>query len=491
MGRTLVGHVVRAGLLLALVGCGKDPGADSTTTSSTPTGTETTSPTGTDTSTTVPGLASECRATANGLRFDCQVQVQPAGPVEVFFAPTAGGEEHSFRSSEVVEDHLVTLSMMKPETEYTWRVVDGAGREVRGSFVTGLPDPGCGVVADFSGTTSASYVVTQSPCLDGMRVVVVDRDGDIVWCDALEDGRQRQLEGFNITEDDTFLGVGADLVMERNLAGQQVLRLERQVDFRPHVHHDAFRKDGLTYVLFNEFVDSGGIDWILDGFLVFDGPTRVAEWHMADWITVPTSLTQSDFGTDYSHANGIWVDDAGQVLMTFRHLSAVLAVQGTPGAPDFGQIDWVLSAPASPIASDFTWSTAVSGPADFRMQHNAHFLPTGELAVFDNRCMAGIDGCPSPQADSRLLHIDLDTAAGAAEIIDSFPVPTFCPFQGGALHTAVGNPVATCAPNSGSDLPRAWEYDRNSGTQVWTMRVACPGGPSSYITRVAPWEGPW
>jgi len=77
-------------------------------------------------------------------------------------------------------------------------------------------------------------------------------------------------------------------------------------------------------------------------------------------------------------------DDHGQLLLSMRHLSTVASIVGDPYDPLFGEVNWFLASPDSEIRSDLIWSTAVPGAADFRMQHNPHILPTGELAVFDS-----------------------------------------------------------------------------------------------------------
>ncbi len=446
------------------------------TTAGTPTGT----PGGTTAITST--ISGDCTNTSNPLRFSCDLVVDPPQPVDVTFWIQGTTDEYTLSSEAVAAQQNVLLYLLKADTVYEWRATPrfDPATEITGSFTTGTLSGGCMVDATINGTSSVPYIITQSPCVTDANIVVLDRDGDVVWCeDFRPGGLDPMMEGYSFTEDGTLIAVVADTIIEKDFAGNELLRLERGTDFAQHVHHDVFRKNGLTYVLFNEQVNLPAGVFTLDGFHVFDGQNHLGEWHLADHFQ-PSTAPVGWPGQDYSHANSLWVDDYGEMLISFRHMSAFAAVVADPYDPAFGEITWrAAGIPGTEFGSDYAITSSVGGSTDFERQHNVHYLPTGELVMFDNR-----DGIGEL---SRLLHFAVDPVSATMDIQAIYELPMHCDFQGGALHTPAGNPIATCAP-----LRKGFEWDAaNPTTPRWDMTLSCSNNLNTYTPRFTPWEGPF
>ncbi len=412
----------------------------------------------------------------NVLRYTCGVRLEAPAAIELTYARADGlGAVRTARSDAPLADHTLDLWFLASEQEYTFSVRapgDPTVPVVTGSFVTGILPAAARSSLVGSGTSTTPYVLMISPCTtDGSVVVFETATGALVWYEEL----MPFVEGVSFTEDSTVLALGAGRVVEVDLAGRELLHLDPDELGWP-VHHDVFRRDGRTYVLFKQpWTTDDGV-WILDGFLVFEGEERLFEWSLSDHRT-------PSFGemSDWSHANAIWVDEARQVYVSLRHLSAILKVDGEPTSPTAGAVAWQLSAPGSPLPSDFPITTSTTGPADFARQHNVHLLPDGRVTMFDNRNELQV---------SRIVDLRLDEGAPEATIEAEYPLPGppddpgHCDFQGGAWRTPAGNPLATCAP-----YRKGYEFDPTSGEILWEAEARCLDGIPSHVPRFVPIDG--
>jgi hypothetical protein len=383
-------------------------------------------------------------------------------------------------------DGEVPVTGLRPETTYPWRLEAGVER-VEGSFTTPPLDPGALVHVTVDGTPSMPFLGLKSPCGDDSVFLVLDvgpdaeapvdtgavrPTPDAQRVVAYEDVTRRQsgfLEAVSFTEDDTVLALSAfpGGLVELDRAGQSVASWPAERFFGPP-HHDVFRRDGLTYVLVQDFTE--GV--YLDAVQVFDGDGQeVALWRLGDHIEPLPDARGYEKG-DYSHANSIWVDDAGDWYLSSRHLSAVFKIAGLD-APDAGAVRWVLAGDPEEIRIEGTLQ--LLGGESFVRQHNVHLTPDGRLAMFDNRRFF-------PEL-SRMLWLTIDEAAGTAEVEQSWTLPEHCPFQGGAWTTAAGTAFATCAPHQ-----VAFEFVPDEPAAVARVEVACATGAQAYIPRMVPLE---
>jgi hypothetical protein len=413
----------------------------------------------------------------NSLRFDCTVQVSPPQPVEIAFGKEDGtGPVRVHRSDLVADSHLVPLYLMAPETDYTViaRTVADASVSVTDTVTTGSLPIGAEAVFTSEGTSTAPLLGMVSPCSDGAYVVIVNpHTGEVVWYQDFGFSVFGFVDAVSFTEDETLLVIADGILSERDLAGNELNSWVPGPERPYRMHHDVFRKDGRTYVLFSESVAVGELSYVLDGFYIFDETgAELARWHLIDHF-VPTSHNGSMFGDDYSHANAIWVDDDQNVLISFRHLSALAQVIGDPSAPDFGEITWRAAGIPSDFGTDYTILSEVEGPADFERQHNAYWLAPGLLTLFDNR--------DTWEESSRLLEIRVDDVQREMVIEAAYHLPLHCDFQGGAWRTPAGHPLATCAP-----VREGFEFDPATGAQIWHGSTSCIDGFGGYIPRFVP-----
>ncbi|MEN0067978.1 MAG: aryl-sulfate sulfotransferase [Myxococcota bacterium] len=436
-------------------------------------------------------LSASCELTDNALRAICTVSTDPPGPVRVTFAPVDGSRPaRTHDSISFSATHRVPLYFLTPDTAYEALVTraDGGAKAATAQFDTELP-PGRYSTMTVDGTSSSPMMGMSSPCSASPVAVVHDTNGDLLWIQHMAMTESARMEGVSFTEDQTVLAVlyqGAELttLSEVNLEGDQLMWFQQGVDFDERVHHDAFRKNGLTYALAHEVLVVENKQVLLDGVYVFDSKGLVAEWWLSDdWIP-PASAIPGGIGNafDLTHANAVWVDDVGDIYVSFRHISSIAKITGL-GA-NFGTLQWVIAGSNTPWRNDFGFSDLPDERSGFIRQHNIHQLATGSFAIFDNRS--------SPSEPSRLLVFDLNQPMLEFTALEAYDLPVHCPFQGGAWFTGatngVGNPVATCAPER-----RAYEYELGStgvGTAaapvLWEAQLSCTGAGNTYVPRFVP-----
>jgi hypothetical protein len=433
-----------------------------------------------------PGLTAGCSPVYdNTLRFTCAVTVEPPQGVEVRFAPADGsGAERVHTSPAAASTHAVPLYLMRPETDYAVTVTadDPSLGEIVTTVTTGIVPLGANIAFAHEGATVTPLVGFASPCLKGAFAVVAEpATQQIVWYQNFTESEFGFLDAASFTEDGTVLVVVGGGVVEVALDGTVLLSVEatEAMPTGPTIngmHHDVFRKSGLTYAIFRETVLVGDQNHQLDGFYVFDDTgALVAEWHLKDHFT-PSDATGSgpdSIPEDTSHANAVWVGDDGTILFSLRHLSAVLAIAGVD-RPDFGTVLWRLSGDGGEIGSDFVLTSTTTGPVSFVHQHNAHLLPDGHLTMFDNRSLL--------IEPSRVLDLTIDPVAGTAVIEREYVLPEHCDYQGGAWRTPAGRPLATCAP-----YRDAFEFDpAKNDVWDWSLEAECVDTFASHVPRFVP-----
>lgn len=433
-------------------------------------------------------ITASCEPTENALRFSCAATVENEQSVTFRFWPTGNSSETIiFTSDQKTSEHSFHPYLMWAETAYSWEVEGQSdGAKASGSWhTTSLPE-NAQVTYEIEGTSSAEYVLFVSPCSE--FVLIGSTEGQTVWYQAMDGGTGERIANVSWTEDHTFLANTTSRLVEYDAQGNEILVLKQGEDYEHDIHHEAYRKDGLTYVLyrFPVYVE-GVLDAVEEGFYVFDGNTQIGDVRLTDSFGPEDRVdsTNPDY-TDYSHSNSLSVDDVGDVIVSFRHQSSIAKIVGNPNSDNFG--DWIwglqgLSSDAGPgFPNDFSIVAPEGVVADFEQQHHAHFLPDGSLSLFDNRSISS--------EPARVLRIALDEVSRTASIEQAYLLPDDCSFAGGSAHTAAGNPIGTCAPTR-----EAFEFDALSAEQVWYAQMTCVPvvgylGNGFFIPRVIPWQKP-
>lgn len=407
-----------------------------------------------------PTLGAACSPTANPLRFTCHVTVDPPQPVQVRFAKSDGsGLARTHTSDAAVAEHDVPLYLMAGDTDYDWTAEllgrdpsDTAAVQVAGTLTTGVPEVDAMTWIDVEGVSSVPYVGTHQPCNDEAIAVIYDTvTGELLWYHELDpNGTLGFFDMIRFTEDHTVLGETGPSIAEVDLAGNDVVRFVRDVDYSGFLHHDVTKHDGYIYALFQ---DTGTPT--LDGFDVFDGAGLVASWYARDTLYIPGNA----FG-DWMHTNTIFVDDNGDVVLSSWGQDTVLKIAGDWNQPDFGQQIWAMDGDGGGGFGDdydIDWS-GVDGSDAFRDQHDVHFMSDGRLLMLDN-------------GHGRGLVLTVDQVGLTATADATYPtVQSACGPQGTAAEAAGGNVMVGC---SGNDL---LEYTPGNPEPVWSAETQCLGG---------------
>ena len=469
-------------------GEGEDTHVETDTTSPTTTATTSTNWTIPSTSTSAEGVEASCELQAdNNLRFDCTVTLSEEGALELI-AFDEEGWTRTFES-ESSGDHAVTMWGFLKQTKYGWRA-EVNGEIVASGSVTTKNTPSELRAIEFNAEgedSSADGFLIPTGCPTDNFLVVVNPAGDVLWYEPL-DGT---IEVVQWTDDGTFLMLAERAqIWELTPGGEEVFRVSRGSDFDLPIHHDAFKRNGYVYALNGDaFENDAGEEFVLDGFYVFDASgALVGEWSLSDHLgDIELSGEGAGMGgfwghvfpgaIDFSHANGIYVDEEGDIYISFRWFDGVFRVEADPEESDFGEVRWrLLGSSDLGIAGDFSMTTAVGGEANLDGQHHPALTEDGSLTVYDNR--------HSPEA-TRTVRMELDESAGVATIVETHELPKTCDVQGGYYVLPDGGALATCPMDMefytfASDEPEDYRYK---------MDVECAdSGRVAPMARVIPME---
>jgi hypothetical protein len=397
----------------------------------------------------------------NALRFDCDL------PTDTDVIVTLEGPEGTLTRAG---GPTLTLAGLRPGSTYAWSAaVDGAPID-SGSVTTGqLPDLFDDLSFTVTGTDGPATIALPTMCNGQAVVTVVDATGSVVWYqpfDTTATDPTGGLSGFSITAAQTVLvHLDGSRIEEVAQSGATLFSVD---GFESPLHHDLARgDDGRTYALFADLWDIDGQDVILDGVYVLDPDGDVvATWELVDHLGAVDVVDSGDKfwastfpgAVDVSHANAIDPTPSGSAVMSLMLQDTVISVVLDPDDAAFGEVGWVLGPDGAPIVGDaLTW---LSGA--FAGQHHAHVEADGDLWVFDN---VGADG----PAGERYA---IDTDAGTAEQIASYPVDGACDHQGSVFVDDAGV-LVTCPTPGRVDL-----FDAD-GAVTWSLGVTCGGGAGS------------
>lgn len=410
-----------------------------------------------------------CTPAANPLRAVCHVSVAPPQPVAVQFSRADGlGAVRTHQSLVTATDHDVPLYLMAPEQTYD--VVATALAWPDNRLATARVDTGALPVLvdtrlEVDGTPTAPLIGTELPCGEEAIAVIYDTTtGDLLWYEELDPlGTLGLMHMVRFTDEHTVLGETQRSIVEVDLAGNTLVRLERNLDYSEGFHHDIFKWNGRYYLLYQTV----GLGPILDALLVIDTEgNQIARWLPDRYLDIP-----DDAIGDWMHTNTVFVDPGGDILLSLRTQATIVKLQGDVNHPDFGRPIWILAgAPPAGLGSDFTidW-TGISLPHAFEEQHDVSVRRDGRLSLLDD---------PSGRALILTVEPLTGTATVDAEIPTSDPV---CLRQGTATETTSGNPVVACSSGA------VREVDLATGAQLWEATPACASVRGSQGIDAARW----
>lgn len=162
------------------------------------------------------------------------------------------------------------------------------------------------------------------------------------------------------------------------------------------------------------------------------------QWRASEHVELRDSFYRMESKWDFFHINSVQKTQAGNYLISARHMHSIYLISGTTG-----DILWTLGGKTN----QFTELDPVSNPSGdalltFAWQHHARFLPNTndtELTFFDNHALTTTQHCKHDC--SRGLHVRLDTAALTAQIVTEYlhPQSLQAQSQGSVQPLADGN----------------------------------------------------
>ena len=211
---------------------------------------------------------------------------------------------------------------------------------------------------------------------------------------------------------------------------------------------------------------------------------KLFEWNSgAHGLAAETMVAAGN--KDYAHIDSVVVMPDGDLLASFRHLSAVLKIARTAhDGFQIGDIVWRLGGRHSSFT--FPDDQQPTGPC---AQHSASVLPNGHILVFDNGS-GGIDiplcvdpvNPAGPAVDRRFSRVtEYDVSQpGVAHLVWSYLPPggRYNFFAGSAQRLANGNTLVGYATIRGAV---ATEVDA-TGTAVWELKDATAVDPQPYYS---------
>lgn len=321
--------------------------------------------------------------------------------------------------------------------------------------------------------------------------VALDRNGVPLWLHRPEHGRSMDLRAlpgggysvFRRPSDDPG-GSAEAVLLDPTMA---VVGTRTTVGLQHTDAHDVvWNDDGSFYIsAYEPDPDSGLVDAVVQ-HVGIDGSV-LWEWSSADHDLAEETVTPED--PDYAHLNSIQVMDDGDLLLSFRHLSAILKVARSDRAGiSAGDIVWRLGG----RRSDFTFpdDPAGTGPC---AQHTAYQQPDGRIVVFDNGSWTPSTPLCVDQEDAlgpvvqrpvtRVIDLVLDEETMEASIASDLRVEErFAVFAGSAERLDGGSTLvgwAASTPATASELGP-------DGEVLWEVRnLATDSGPAYFTYRAA------
>jgi hypothetical protein len=318
---------------------------------------------------------------------------------------------------------------------------------------------------DAGGTDGYFLVSVADNLMQTAYAVAIDRSGRAAWYRPIRAPSRRAYDFRRLPDGHfTFFQGDADSFEETDALGQTVRTWTDAAAPLGADGHDIVLLPGGGALLIgvdSHVEDTTALDplgkkdaKVLDARIdeVDAGGKPVASWKSWPAVGLDEATTQysllldPDKNVDSPHANALAATPDGNALMSFYFTDSIVKVDRKRGA-----IAWRLGGKKS----DFR---IVGDPlGGFDNQHDAHFLPSGNLLVFDN-------GTSHTPQQSRVVEYRIDEAARTATFVWEYRHPHVVSIAGGSAtrldngHTVIGWPVASLVSEVDAAGTLLWEY---------------------------------
>jgi hypothetical protein len=340
-----------------------------------------------------------------------------------------------------------------------------------------------------AGAGSAPGYVFAAPFLGPGQYgpMIFDNAGNLVWFHPLpagQDAADFRTQIYHGKNDLTWwqgrtiqlgYGLGTDVIADANYKAVAVVEAGNGLE--ADEHEFTVTPQGAAYILAYSPVQSdlssaGGaahgvaVDGVIQEIDVHTGLV-MWEWHSLGNVALSESYSKTPAvpsgAYDYFHINSLAVDSHGNLLISARNTWALYDISAFSG-----RVMWRLGGRRSTFAL---------GPGvAFAYQHNAQYLPDGDISLFDD------EGAPpvAPPSRGEIVKLDLrtKTATLAGQLVRT----------PGTLSTASQGDLQSL-PGGGwmvgwGGLPNLTEFNAQ-GQAVYDAQL--PAGENSYRVYREPW----
>jgi hypothetical protein len=393
------------------------------------------------------------------------------------------------KSSSLSSSFTVAQPAAVPLTEFP--TTPGTAADVQ-SFQSepGLRPPVV-TVHQAAGAASAPGYVFAAPFIGPGQYgpMIFDNAGRLVWFHAVpagEDGADFQAQSFHGENVLTWwqghtlqlgYGLGEDVIADANYKTVAVVRAGNGLQADEHEFNVT--PQGSAYVLayspvVADLSSAGGpgngvaVEGVIQKIDIHTGLV-MWEWHSLGNVAVSESYsklpTTATAPYDYFHINSLTSDSHGNLLISARNTWALYDISARTG-----RVMWRLGGKKS---------TYALGPnVAFAYQHNALWLPGGQISLFDD------EGAPTVKAPSRGEIVKLDSKHKSATLVSQLvraPGPLITGSQGNVQPLPGGGWMV-----GWGGLPNFTEFNAQ-GQVIYDAQL--PRGEFSYRVYRQPWNG--
>jgi hypothetical protein len=395
----------------------------------------------------------------------------------------------SGRRSALSTSFTVANPVSVPDTEFP--STPGTPADIQAFHSQPALHPPAVTVHQAAGAASAPGYLLAAPFLGPGQwgPMIFDSTGNLVWFHpepAGIDAADLRTQVFHGKNDLTWwqgrtitlgYGLGVDVIADANYRTVAVIHAGNGLQADEHEFNVT--PQGTAYITAYSPVQAdlssvGGspsgvaVDGVVQEIDIHTGLV-MWEWHSLGHVEVSESYSKAPgvptSAYDYFHINSLTVDSHGNPLISARNTWTIYDINHHTGA-----IVWRLGGKRSTFA--------LGAGVQFAYQHNAEWLPDGNISLFDD------EGAPPVNPPSRGEIVAINTATRTATLVTSL-VRTIGPV------TTTSQGDVQSLPGGGwmvgwGGLPNFTEYDAQ-GQIIYDAQL--PRGENSYRVYRLPWSG--